>query len=104
MQFALTERTQPLLLWGICLAVFWVIFLWGFFERGPYALGINAAVFLLLALGLLGNVFPAERPMWSKQQWAWLVPLVLIAVSGQKRTLMTTVTRIIAIPQLRVNW
>lgn len=42
---------------------------------------MNAAVFLALLLGPLGNVFPAERPMWSKQQWTWLVPFVAIAVS-----------------------
>lgn len=81
MQFTFSKRATPLLAWSIGLAAFWVVFLWGFFEWGPFVLGVNTTVFLLLLLGLLGNVFPADRPMWSKRQWAWLVPFVLIAVS-----------------------
>jgi len=96
MQFTLTERVQPLLVWSICLAVFWVVFLWGFFDRGPLSLGINAAVLLLLVLGLLGSVFPASSPMWSTKQWRWLVPFLLIAASYALYA--TPIIKIINIP------
>lgn len=81
MQLTSSERITPLLAWSACLAVFWVIFLWGFWDQGPYSLGVNAAVFLLLLLGLLGNTFPAGQTLWNKHQWTWLVPLLLIAAS-----------------------
>ncbi len=100
MQFTLTERTKPLLVWSICLAVFWVVFLWGFFENGPFSLGINAAVFALLVLGLLGNVFTDNRPLWSTKQWRWLVPFLMIAASYALYA--TPIIKIINIPVVPV--
>ncbi|OJI06509.1 hypothetical protein BK004_03115 [bacterium CG10_46_32] len=81
MQSTHNERTKSLLAWSASIAVFWVVFLWGFWNNGPFSLGINAAVFLLLVLGLLGNVFPSGHPLWSTKQWHWLVPFLLIALS-----------------------
>jgi len=75
----IATRDVRLSAWSIAIAVFWVVFLWGFWDRGPFALGINAAVFLALFLfGLLGGVFPADRPLWSRRHWTWLVPFIAI--------------------------
>ncbi|MDP3995489.1 MAG: DUF4173 domain-containing protein, partial [bacterium] len=76
--------------------VFWVVFMWGFFDNGPLRLGVNAGIFLLLVLGFLGNVFPQERPLWSMRHWPWLVPFLVIAASYALYA--TPVTKAISIP------
>jgi len=81
MNHATSDQSKSLMFWSIGLAAFWVIFLWGFFDDGPYTLGVNAAVFLFLALGFFGFLFPSEFPLWRKKNYAWLVPFLLIAVS-----------------------
>ena len=63
------------------LALFWVVFIWGFWDKGPLALGINTNVFLLLALGLLANIFPKHQPLRAKKNLVWLIPCLLISVS-----------------------
>lgn len=62
------------------LALFWVIFIWNFFESGVYALGINTTVFLLLALALFLQPLNASRKL-SFRDMFWIVPFVLIAIS-----------------------
>lgn len=62
------------------LALFWVVFLWNFWERGPFALGINAAVFLLLALLLLVQPLLALRSL-AARDFAWIIPFVLMSAS-----------------------
>lgn len=74
-----TERQLALSSMG--LALFWVIFLWGFWEKGPQALGFNTTVFLLLALTALAAIFPKHQPLQSRRNLVWLVPCVLIALS-----------------------
>ena len=96
MQLTSSERATPLLAWSIGLAVFWVVFLWNFWDNGPLSLGINAAVFLLLVLGLLGQAFPENCPLWSVKQWQWLVPFLLIAASYALYA--TPIIKIINIP------
>src|SRR4030042_1599045 len=61
---------------SLALALYWVIFLWNFWESGPFALGINAAIFLLAIFALLYQVYP-EKKMLSAKNLVWLVPLAL---------------------------
>jgi hypothetical protein len=72
---------QPRLLATVSgLALFFVIFIWNFFERGIYALGINATVFLLLALMLFLQPLRAARKLTARDL-VWIIPFVLIAIS-----------------------
>lgn len=62
------------------LALFWVIFLWNFWDQGPYALGINAAVFLAALLFFLIRT-QADKRLFRKDNVSWLIPIILIVVS-----------------------
>lgn len=62
------------------LAVFWVIFLWNFWDRDIYALGINAFVFLALFLGFFVWIL-FEKGRYLKEDLLWIIPLSLIIVS-----------------------
>lgn len=62
------------------LALFWVVFLWHFWERGIFALGINAAAFLGLLLWLFVWVL-WEKGYYTKSDLTWIVPIALIAAS-----------------------
>lgn len=42
--------TKNQILWAASIALFWVIFNWGFWEKGIYSLGFNATVFVFLIL------------------------------------------------------
>ncbi|MDD5032559.1 MAG: DUF4173 domain-containing protein [Candidatus Pacebacteria bacterium] len=62
------------------LAVFWVVFLWNFWDREVYALGINALVFFALFLGFFIWVL-FEKGRCLKKDTLWIVPLSLMIVS-----------------------
>jgi len=62
------------------LALFWVIFLWNFWERGIYALGINATVFLVLVLALFLQSLHATRRL-AVCDLFWIAPFIIIAAS-----------------------
>src|SRR3989338_2925258 len=62
------------------LAAFWVFFLWNFFERGVYALVLNAFVFLSLFLGLFLWVL-REKKRHSAYDITWVIPFCLITIS-----------------------
>ncbi len=62
------------------LAIFWVIFLWNFWDKGPYALGINATIFLLLLIGLFIWVL-GKKGVYTRYDLFWIAPMVLIALS-----------------------
>lgn len=68
------------LLLGAGLSAFWVIFLWNFWDRGVYALGFNAAIFLFLFLALFVRNL-CQKKAYSKQDLLWLIPMALIALS-----------------------
>ncbi len=62
------------------LALFWVVFVWNFWEEGIYVLGINAFVFLSLFIGLfIWVLYKKER--LSKDDLIWIIPLGLISFS-----------------------
>jgi len=67
------------LLWSIGLSLFWVVFLWGFFERDVYALGANAFVFLAATMTLfLWAMLREGVPL--KKNLFWIVPIFMIAL------------------------
>ncbi|OHA35043.1 MAG: hypothetical protein A2928_04050 [Candidatus Taylorbacteria bacterium RIFCSPLOWO2_01_FULL_45_15b] len=62
------------------LAIFVVTFMWGFWEKGPYALGVNFTLFL----GALILFFVSKlrtNSTYSKSDLAWIIPLLLMALS-----------------------
>jgi len=62
------------------LAVFWVVFLWNFWDKGVYALGFNAAIFGFLFLGLFIWVL-FKKVAYVKSDLTWIIPLGLIVLS-----------------------
>ncbi len=64
---------------GICafLAVFWVVFLWNFWDKGPFALGINAFVFLAILLSFFIWLL-YEKKRYVKKDLLWILPFVLM--------------------------
>lgn len=66
--------------WCLGLALFWVVFIWSFWERGIFALGLNAFLFLSFSLFLFFWV-GYRRKYYNKQDLAWIIPLLLIALS-----------------------
>jgi hypothetical protein len=67
---------------GLCAvpAFFWVIFMWNFWNRGIYALGLNAFIFLLLFIGVFIRTLRKKQGL-LKADLTWLVPLLLMALS-----------------------
>jgi hypothetical protein len=65
--------------WCSGLSLFWVVFIWGFWDKGPLALGINASVFFIALLAMF--IRPLCRNQQDKKDFYWLIPLGLIALS-----------------------
>jgi hypothetical protein len=62
------------------LASFWVLFLWGFFESGIFALGLNMFIFLSGFLGLfLWTLYKSKKSL--KESISWITPIALIVLS-----------------------
>lgn len=61
-------------------ALFWVIFLWNFWSKGVYALGLNATIFWLLLSGLFISVL-YRSGRYSRYDLYWMIPLALIMLS-----------------------
>ncbi len=66
----------------LCLALglYWVIFVWGFWDRGPFALGLNAFLFWVFLIMLYLREL-LERKSYQPKDLAWLVPLFGIALN-----------------------
>jgi len=67
------------LILSIVLAIFWVVFLWNFWDKGIYALGFNATVFGLLFFGLFIWVL-YKKGYYISHDLFWIVPIILIAL------------------------
>ncbi len=80
MQFLQRTISKHTLLWSASLALFWVIFLWGFFDKGSYAFGINTTVFFVLVLFYFNTFFQKNIPFWHAQNRMWSIPFMLIAL------------------------
>jgi len=76
----LSDADRIKVIWSAASAVYWVIFLWGFWSHGPQAFGANAFVYLLLTGGLFVWAMRREGAAPGKDWW-WLAPLALIAAS-----------------------
>ena len=76
----LTKRPAFKLIIFAGLSLFWVVFMWNFWDKGPYALGINAFVFLSLFIWTFISIL-REKEHFSKSDWSWIIPLLLIALS-----------------------
>lgn len=68
------------LAWCSGLALFWVVFIWGFWHKGVFALGFNAFIFFLFTL-LLFLRAGYKGKYYAKQDLAWIIPLFLIVLS-----------------------
>ncbi|MFA6282431.1 MAG: DUF4153 domain-containing protein [Candidatus Omnitrophota bacterium] len=68
------------LLLSAALAMFWVVFLWNFWSRGIYALGLNAAIFWFLLFGLFIFVL-RKSGHYLRHDLYWIIPLSLIMLS-----------------------
>jgi hypothetical protein len=64
----------------LALALYWVIFLWNFWQKDILALGFNTTVCLLGVFVLLYFIYP-EKKMLVANNYYWLIPLGLIALS-----------------------
>jgi len=60
-------------------AVFWVVFLWGFWDKGIYTLGFNATVFLLSFFGLFVWTL-YKKGYYIFHDLFWIFPMILIAL------------------------
>jgi len=75
----LTKQPPPLLL-SLLISLFWVLFLWNFWVRGVYAIGLNASIFLTL-LFILFNNLDKNKKLFSRRNVVWLLPIFLIFLS-----------------------
>ncbi|PJC40702.1 MAG: hypothetical protein CO042_02395 [Parcubacteria group bacterium CG_4_9_14_0_2_um_filter_41_8] len=75
------QNTASISIASALLSLFWVVFLWNFFDNGPFALGINTSVFLLGLLWISVRLGLQKRSFFSAKNWAWITPLVLISLS-----------------------
>ncbi|MFA5024310.1 MAG: DUF4153 domain-containing protein [Patescibacteria group bacterium] len=68
------------LLLSAALAIFWVIFLWNFWSKGVYALGLNATIFWFLLFGLFIFVL-YKSGSYLRYDLYWVIPISLIMLS-----------------------
>jgi hypothetical protein len=61
-------------------ALFFVVFLWNFWSKGPFALGFNATFFLFIFLALFVWVL-YKKNFYNHRDLLWIVPMILIAIS-----------------------
>ncbi|MFW0837530.1 MAG: DUF4153 domain-containing protein [Candidatus Komeilibacteria bacterium] len=68
------------LLFSTGLAIFWVIFLWNFWDKGVYVLGFNATIFGFIFLLLFIWVL-YRKNYYIKNDLFWIIPIGLIFLS-----------------------
>lgn len=68
------------MLWSVALSLFWVVFIWRFWDKGPFALGINASIFFIALLAMFIRPLYCNRH-YDKKDLYWIIPLWLIALS-----------------------
>ncbi len=76
----LDSKLVPKLILCAGLSAFWVIFMWGFWSQGVYALGVNAFLFgLLICVLFIVTLYKKGRLL--KSDLAWIIPLGLVLSS-----------------------
>jgi len=76
----LTKKSIIKLISCAGLSLFWVVFIWNFWDKGIYALGLNAFFFLLLFTGLFIWILHKKGRLF-KNDLIWIIPLSLIILS-----------------------
>jgi hypothetical protein len=66
--------------WCLGLSLFFVAFLWRFWEKDVYVLGVNATVFLLGLLALFIRALYRDKKIQAKDLY-WIIPLALPPLS-----------------------
>lgn len=79
-QKTLTKKIAAQLLLCSAISLFWVIFIWNFWNKGVYALGINAFIFFALFIFLFVWTLHKKQKL-AKSDLIWLAPISLIALS-----------------------
>lgn len=77
---SLTKEIVIKLIFSVALATFWVIFIWNFWDKGIYALGLNAFVFTSLLSALLIKDLDKKKKL-TTNDLTWIIPLGLIVLS-----------------------
>jgi len=62
------------------LALYWVLFIWNFWDKGIYALGFNLFVFLLLFFLFFLKIL-IKNKYYTTSDLVWIIPLLMIIVS-----------------------
>ena len=68
------------LLGSALISLFWVTFVWNFWEKGIYVLGINAFIFLSLFLSLFLWTLHNKSKI-NSTDYIWIIPFCLITLS-----------------------
>lgn len=76
----MTKLARISVVWSLGVSLFWVLFMWGFWSHGIFAMGLNAFVFLSGLLGLFIWVMH-KKGVAVKTQLYWIIPLGLIILS-----------------------
>jgi hypothetical protein len=61
-------------------AIFWVVFLWNFWDKGPEALGFNTTIFGFLFLGLFIWTLH-KKGYYTNYDLIWIIPMILMTLS-----------------------
>ena len=77
---SLLNLARSEIIWSVALSLFWVIFIWGFWDQGVYALGLNAFVYLAGLAGLFVRLLQRCQ-VRVRDNLVWLVPSGLIIIS-----------------------
>ena len=76
----LTHPVRVKLAGSLLTSLLWVVFVWGFWEKELFAIGVNATVYLALLAGLF--IWELRRHGISiKKQLYWMIPIGMIIVS-----------------------
>ncbi len=67
-------------LYSFLLSLFWVVFLWGFFQNGLNSLGLNASLFLFGVFSLF-LFYAKDKGVSLKDNLFWTIPIALIILS-----------------------
>ena len=61
-------------------AIFWVVFLWSFWDKEIYSLGFNTTIFFFLFFGLfIWTLY--KKGNYISHDLIWIIPMLLIALS-----------------------
>jgi len=76
----LTKTLKLQIVFSLALSIFWVIFLWGFWDRGVIVFGLNAFIFIfLLTILFLWSLYKVQK--FSQSDLIWIIPIFFIELS-----------------------